>query len=424
MNPPPFKKYDIPSLHSSIAPTRTLLQERRALCQFATELLDPRHPEILTLDVIDSPLARSHIGHALAGRVRFNRSQLVSINAVTEDATQLVNLHVASQPEANLLLTGALETVRVELNRQTVASTPPILLTKEDGNRFTSAHAVLRSGMELALLVSPGLVEDLLGHITLLGIFDEQCTDRLASASSRSFPGLILLSTSSAVAVAEAIVHEGAHQKLFELAITHDFLDATSDQCPPFYPPWRSGDHWPLEQALAAFHAYCCLEQFGQHLDRAGLVPQLGSDSLIPFSSQRSDILGKWLSDRINYLGTDAQKLIDGLLGRSIGTATKVDSRSGALIADEYIVDPDLKFRRCGPPARVLVGRPSRPPEIFWVSEDAANVLDLLQKNSFNLVVNQLARSWGLTKDDCTDQLSTIISELSASNLVRARRKT
>jgi hypothetical protein len=38
-------------------------------------------------------------------------------------------------------------------------------------------------------------------------------------------------------AIAEKLVHEGAHQKLFDLAITHDLLTADFDRCPPFHPP-------------------------------------------------------------------------------------------------------------------------------------------------------------------------------------------
>jgi hypothetical protein len=61
----------------------------------------------------------------------------------------------------------------------------------------------------------------------LLVILDPATSGGLISASSRFFPGLILIDRpENPFNVAEALIHEGAPQKFFDLVITHDFLGA------------------------------------------------------------------------------------------------------------------------------------------------------------------------------------------------------
>jgi hypothetical protein len=410
---------DIPALHAAIAPSTTVQRERRALYQLATELLEDGSPPVMSLDVIDSPLARHHIGDALAGRASFTCSTLVGISAIA-DPSDGQGLRVASRPEANILLAEALETVGVELRRQQAASTPPELLTMADGERFTSALAVLRDGVALARSVNPELIDDLLAHIALVGLIDPQRAGRLASASPRAFPGLVLLkSPRSSIEVAEALVHEGAHQKFFDLAITHDFLNANSDRCPPFHPPWAPKERlWPLEQTLAACHAYFCLARFAHDARLTAKAQVPGPDSLLPMASKRSGILGRWLLGKGDYLGTDAHHLLDGLLGRPPRIARTSENRSSPVIAD-YVFDARLEFRRCSSLDRVLVGRPSCPPQLYWVSEDAATVLELLARNSLDEVTDTLAQRWRVPHFNATHRLTALLSDLYVSGLVK-----
>ncbi len=416
-----FAACDVRAVHAAIAAPSALQRERRALYQLAVDLLEHCDPPVLDRDVIDSPLARHTIGDALAGHANLVCSTLVGISAVAALGSIADDLRVVSRPQANTLLGPALRTVLAELDAQQ-ALEPPALLTEADGDRFTSALAILRDGVALARSVSPELIDDLLAHITLVGVIDPQLTGRLVSASPRTYPGLVLLKAPrSSIEVAEALVHEGAHQKLFDLAITRDLLTADSDRCPPFHPPWVPVQRrWPLEQTLAACHAYVCLARFG---DEAGVTAgsrAVAPESLLPVASERSRILGQWLLDQGEHLGTDAHLLLDGLLGRRPSTSRTAASCSGAVAAD-YVIDAGLEFRRCGSTDRVLVGRPSQPPQLYWVSDDAATVLELLTHESFDDVAQAFARRWCTQQLEASDRLSVLLSDLYVTGLVKIR---
>ncbi|HEU0087249.1 MAG TPA: HEXXH motif-containing putative peptide modification protein [Pseudonocardiaceae bacterium] len=419
---------DIPALHASIAAPSVLQRERQALYQLAAELLEPGNVQALDPDVIDSPMARHHIGEALAGRASFTRSQLVGISAVATDEPSrdepsgAEGLRVAARPEANTLLAGALDMVAAELDRQRAASGQPELLTEADGARFTFAQRLLHEGLALARSVSPELIEDLLAHVALIGVVDTQRTGRLGSASPRTFPGLILLGSSrSSIEVAEALIHEGAHQKLFDLAITHDLLNDTSDRCAPFHPPWAEKKRrWPLEQTLAACHAYACLAKFAQDISMTLEAVGVDADSLLPVASARSEIIGDWLQDKSDYLGTDAHALLVGLLGRPMRTRCSAQNPANTLATD-FIIDPGLQLRRCGSPNRVLVGRPSRPPQLYWVSEDAAALLEFLSHKPLNEIVDTFAQRWRISRLDAADRFNALLGDLCTSGVLTQR---
>ncbi|MGA9310322.1 MAG: HEXXH motif-containing putative peptide modification protein [Pseudonocardiaceae bacterium] len=377
---------------------------------------------MLDLDVLDSPLARHRIGDALAGHTNLMSSTLIGINALAASGSAAHDLRVVSRPEANTLLAAALRIVGTALENQPAALSPLALLTEADGKRFTSALAILRHGVALARSVSPELIDDLFAPITLVGVLDPELAGRLISASPRASPGLVLLkATQSSIAVAEALVHEGSHQKLFDLAISHDLFTADSDLCPPFHPPWAPPQHrWPLEQTLAACHAYACLARFGDEAGvTAGSCP-VSPESLLPVAMQRCKILGHWLLDQGDHLGIDAHLLLDGLIGRRPSTSRTAASRSNAVAAD-YIVDTPLEFRRCGSPDRVLVGRPSQPPQLYWVTDDAATVLELLTHESLDDVAHIFAQRWRIQQFDATHRLSGLLSALYSTGLVKIR---
>ena len=408
----------ITAVHAAIAGPSTLLRERRALYQLAAELLQAGCSQELGLDVIDSPVTRNQIGDALAGRRNLTCLTFVSISAIT-DPTYSQDLPVVSCPDANTLLARALDPVRTELNRQQVTFGSLRLLTEVDGERFISALAVLSDGVALARSVNAELVDDLLPHIALIGVVDSRGAGRLASASPRIFPGLILLkSPQSSIEVAEALVHEGAHQKLFDLAVTRDLLNADSDRCPPFHPPWAPKERlWPLEQTLAACHAYVCLAQFAHDAGIRTGSHVVGPDSLLPVASMRYEIIGQWLLEQGDYLGIDAHTLVKGLIGQRPRTSPTTEIQSTPVAAN-YIIDPRLRFRRCDFTERVLVGRLSHPPQFYWVSDDAATALDLLAQKSLDEVIRKFAERWGLDSSDTSRRLTELLSDLYVAGLV------
>lgn len=411
---------DIPALHAAIAPSSALQRERRALYQFATELLPGGRPQGLDPDVIDSPLARNHIGNALVGRAHLTYSALVGISAVADAASRVQDLRVASRPEASTLLSVALDTVGTELSRQEAGFEALRLLTETDGERFTSALCILSDGVALAQSVNAELIDDLVAHIALVGVLDTRCAGRLASASLRTFPGLVLIKNpQSSIEVAETLVHEGAHQKLFDLAITHDLLNADSYRCPPFHPPWRPEKSlWPLEQTLAACHAYACIARFAHDAGVMAGDRRVGSNSLLPVASERSEFLGQWLLDKGDYLGTDAHTLLNGLIGQRPHSSpiTEVLPRQ---VAADYIIDEQLELRRCGYPNRVLVGSRSQPPQLCWVSNEAATVIELLEQSSLDEITNLFAERWRVNQLDAADRLHPVLSDLCAAGLVK-----
>ncbi len=370
-------------------------------------------------DIIDSPLTRNQIGNALAGRSGLTCSRLVGVSALADADSAAYGLPVASRSEANALLVDALEYIGGELERQRETSGSPRLLTQSDGARFTSALTVLRDGIALARLISPELIEDLLAHVALVGVLDPQRASGLTSASSRVFPGLVLIeSPDSDIEAAEALVHEGAHQKLFDLGITHDLLTIDSDRCPPFHPPWSPKDRfWSLETALAACHAYACLARFGEDAGVGSGIRAVGPGSLLPLAHERKETIGQWLLDNGHYLGSDAHTLLAGLLGRRPRTAGNENRCSDPLAAD-YVVDAELVFRRCICSDRVLVGRPSLPPQLYWVSADAAALLKLLGHKPLDDVIDTFAQLWRVTRLDASDRLTAMLSHLSTSGLV------
>ncbi|MGH3671336.1 MAG: aKG-HExxH-type peptide beta-hydroxylase [Pseudonocardiaceae bacterium] len=377
-------------------------------------------------DVIDSPLTRHLIGEALAGHADLTRSTLGSLCAMAgaeTDGTQ--GLRVASRPEANTLLAEALGTIQAQVLLQQTLPQPLRLLTEPDGARFIAALSILRNGITLARSINSELVDDLFTHITLVAIFDQWRSCGLASGSSRNFPGLVLLSEPlSDIEVAEALVHEGAHQKFFDLAITHDLFNADADQCPPFHPPWSSKEiPWPLEQTLAAYHAYACLAQFA---DDAGVpvgTRALGTDSLFPVAGERSNVLGQWLLDRGDHLGADACTLLAGLIGRCPRASAPVGG-SAPSMPRSYVIDTPLEFRRCDPSGRVLVGRPTRPPQLYWVTRDAAALLTLIPQMSLHDIIQSFTLRWRIPPADTAERITSLLSDLIASGLLTARDTT
>jgi len=288
---------------------------------------------------------------------------------------------------------------------------------------FISALTVLRDGIALARAISPELVEDLLTHVALIGILDPQRTGGITSGSSRTIPGLVLLeSRGSSIDVAEALVHEGAHQKFFDLGITQDLLTIDSDRCASFRPPWAPEDRfWSLETTLAAWHAYACLTQFGHDAKMTAGTQVAGPGSLLPVANDRSEIIGQWLLDHGDYLGSDAHTLLTGLLGRRPRVATTDDVDSGPVAAD-YVIDAGLIFRHCSSSDRVLVARPSLPPQLYWISADAAALLELLRHKPFDEVVDTLRQRW--CESVVSDRLTALLSSLSASGLLQYRYKS
>jgi hypothetical protein len=206
----------------------------------------------------------------------------------------------------------------------------------------------------------------------MLAVMKKETSGGVVSASSRYVPGIVLIDEPSLpMEVAEALVHEGAHEKFFELAITKEFLDASAEDADYFENSW-SGARWPLEQTFAAWHAYSCLAQFFLSVG----AEQLGPDSLLPKAKSRAEEIGQWLLAHERDLRGDARWLLHALTGDT-GQEVVPSGVDGVALSPEISQDwefhvlPDVRYKRSAT-GRVVAGRSTNPPEVYWLDEDAS----------------------------------------------------
>jgi hypothetical protein len=383
---------DATAVHAALAPVSALLAERRGLYQLAVELSAPDRPE-LTEDQLDNPLFRFRVGEALAGRTPLDPAVDDELDGITTELrADSARLNVAAAAGANDRLAQALRVIHAQSG---VAGPPPRLLTEADGDPFRQALATVEAGLKKAREVSPRLADDLLPHTGLLAILDPATTAGLVSASSRLFPGLILIDQPScAYDVAEALIHEGAHQKFFDLAITHDFLGADIARDRIFYPSW-SGAKWPVEQVIAAFHAYACMAQFAEDVARCGETASLGKNSLLSAARERESEIGHWLLGAEEALEIDARWLLHTFLHED--APIRLEKTAGTAPDGRYALDPLVRMARMVATGRVLLARPGNPPELHWLDGKAVEVVERIGSGSVSLVELGPERAEALT---------------------------
>ncbi|TNC27497.1 HEXXH motif domain-containing protein [Amycolatopsis alkalitolerans] len=363
-------------MHAALAPAGALLAERRGLYQLAVELFSPGTPP-LPESRLDNPLFRFRVGEALADRIPFDSDAEDDLDDLATEVGR--DLRVISGASANERLADALRVI----HRQSGApGVPPRVLTEADGESFREAMALVEAGLARFRAVSPALARDLLPHTALLVILDPATANGVVSASSRLFPGLILIDKPSCpYDVAEALVHEGAHQKLFDLAITHDFLGAEVDER-VFSPSWSSA-HWPLEQVVAAFHAYALMAQFAEDVTASGEIGRLGRNSLLPFARERETEIGRWLLGTEESLEGDARWLLRTLLCED-NAASQAEESKDPIPDGRYELKPLVRMARMAT-GRVLLASPGHPPRLVWLNGNAARIVDHLGREPLSM---------------------------------------
>jgi hypothetical protein len=321
-------------------------------------------------DVLDSPAVRGHLGAVLAGDTHFVTSRCRSIDELVDESckTEIGGcvVRLASTASAREGLADAVLRIGGELQRYGADAPRATLVTTVDRPDMRTLFGQLVKGIELAVHLVPALALDLLPHVSLFAVLAQDTSGRLGSASAREFPGLILIpEPRSPLEVAEALIHEGAHQKFFELATTRALFGVHSDPTPLFSPSWAptGAPSWPIEQTFAAWHAYCCLSVFRESLGTLSIH----DDSLLPYAEQRRVEIGEWLLAHGHALGRDGHAFLDAVLDRRPareGTDTPVDVALSVIAADGSSL-----VRRVG--ERTLVVTRSSPVELLWLrSED------------------------------------------------------
>jgi hypothetical protein len=365
----------IKGAHERLGTPGEILRQRRVLYTAAVELCAEGDDAVnLTDDVLDNPAVRWHLGAVLGGRMRYSPDHLRPLaEVVAAGFAAEVEGHpvrLASAPSARVDLAGALCRVSDELERHGDENLGLTLLTAGGPGDLVRTYDLLVEGVRLAARVAPELALDLLPHVGLFAVIDAHDSVRLGSASAREYPGLILIpSPRTALEVAEALIHEGAHQKFFDFGMTRTILGAQSPRAPRFRPSWApSGAHpWPLEQSIAAWHAYSCLAAFAIGLADSGENDPVHADSLLPKSPARAAEIGQWLRRQGAFLGPDAHDLIAALEGDPPHDPWASEESDKDLMA---IDDGKILVRPCG--SRTLVARRGSPPQLYWVNADLA----------------------------------------------------
>lgn len=400
------------AVHAAISPASALVGERRALYRLAVQLFAPGFE--LSDNLADHPIVRYEIGRVLAGHGGLEPSGLVAVAGVH---VRDVGVALASDPVAADALEAPLRIIAPPGARLE-------LITEADGERFETVAAIVAEGVRLFRRLDPVMADDLLAHVSMLAVLKAETSGGVVSASSRYVPGFVLIDEpATPIEVAEALVHEGAHEKFFDLAITREFLDARAEDADYFVTSW-SGASWPLEQTFAAWHAYSCLAQF---FISAG-SERLGPLSLLPKARERADEIGAWLLARESDLRADARWLLHGLAGGptdEVGGQSDVDC--GTLCVeiqdhDRFHVLPDVRFQRAET-GRVVVGRAAQPPEIFWLDTDASWLVSRLQRHdrapiSFESMLSMAAETWQVDSPEVNRRVRRGLSSLVRSSLI------
>ena len=402
------------ALHAALIPASALVDERRALYRLGVEMFAPGTE--LSDNLVDHPIVRYEIGRALAGHDGLDPAQLTRVAAMS--------VRDAGVPVASDSASAAVLHAPLRIIAPPGESLQP--LTEADGERFENALAIVREGIRLLRKFAPDMAQDLLVHVSMLAVLKRETSGGLVSASSRYVPGLVLIDEPTLpMEVAEALVHEGAHEKFFDLAITKEFLDARAEDAEYFETSW-SHVRWPLEQTFAAWHAYSCLAQFNASIG----AEQLGPHSLLAKAKKRADEIGEWLLAHQKCLLADARWLLRALTGDTIELSGEVAAQSqvdGVTLCPEISEDlhfhlrPDVRYKRAAS-GRVVAGRATQPPQLFWLDDDASWALDQWRNDramkTFGWMLARATEAWQVDSSVAEERLRTALGSLLSSSIV------
>jgi hypothetical protein len=357
---------DLVRIHASFVKADELVDRRRAVYRAAVAISSSQNGADLGWEKLDNPAVRAHLCEVLAGVASYDPGKVRSLDTLIDpDHSHSVGgsmVRVASAAVARSALVGALRRIDDQMHRHE-ANSALTLLTAGDSSFAAAARQVV-DGSRLLTSLAPELAADLLAHVAVFAIVARSSAVRLGSASVKEYPGLVLVpEPDSPLEIAEAIVHEGAHQKFFDLSITKSIFGSDAE-VPKFRPPWAvaAAPKWPLAQTFAAFHAYCCLGAFATTLESSDsdLVPN--SSSLLPVAAERAVQIADWLVQREGHLGRDGRALLAQLTGRD---ADEIEPLVGS-VALERLGPFDRRILvACGD--WTLIAQTARPAALYWV---------------------------------------------------------
>ena len=200
-----------------------------------------------------------------------------------------------------------------------ISTTPAVIRTPDDRMKQTLAE-----GCQLLFDLLPELAASVLAHVHLIVVVDvadrrqwaqPRRRDLSESLSNFLIPGTIFLSPtplSTPWGVAEALLHEAAHKKIHDLAVTRAiFRDGYAAHTSPTVrsiwnrPLTWNPNEWAIDRALFAFHVYVHLGLFFKLIE--GRVAELGP-IYGPLSGLDPEAATRRSCDRARYLGHEVKQ--------------------------------------------------------------------------------------------------------------------
>ena len=289
---------------------------------------------------------------------------------------------------------------------------------------------LLQDGCDLLFMVLPELIMSALSHVRMIAWVRSHTADAaMQSGSARTIPGAVFLSVDhlqTPWSVAEALLHEAIHNKLFDLYLTRLVLDSRyrAASAATVLSPWNEhttfqSNRWPLDQALAAFHVYVHLALFAAALeereeelfDRFGPIDRTDKALTCWVAAERARYLGKELRElaregasnaRYIGLGPDGHELIQWLLAELAvleGTSYRapVSNTHDSLTSDSHFLYrrvPNLLIRGEDQWKYLLVYTPDKP-DLHWLDERTALIFKLCEDGAFEEILSSYIQSTG-----------------------------
>jgi HEXXH motif-containing protein len=323
----------------------------------AAEVLD------FTLDILTDPGCAPELSSAAAAGAQRIRSQALVFDPVVRDALEngLRELKAGRLGPASAVF-AALERIGAQHGAGTLEEASLPLLYLADGlhgvqlwdpaviapgatSRFAElcvdqlqnregiqAEAVAGSAQEAELLLSAAalagdllgtLATDLFSHVRVVVLVAGQSVFR--SASDRGAPGAVFLRLvpgDQPLTVAELLVHESVHHRLYDLYASRSILAAGYQErsSEPIVAHWNQPSAfdtnlWSPDRALAAFHVYVHLAVLFTRACEEGTPRPRNAAARARQSCERARYLGEQLRGRSGDLGPDGLRLVEWLLG-------------------------------------------------------------------------------------------------------------
>lgn len=357
-------------VHAQIGPADEVINQRRTLYSTVFDMVTGGRTDPDTdIDLLDSPAVRGNLGEVLGGHGPHRPEVCVPLDGLVEPQfTRTIRgfqIRLASTTAVAPALRGALICIGAALASH--GNDPDLAFLIDPEHPATnSAFSRIVDGVRLAVRVAPEMALDILPHVSMFAVLTTGGSSRLGSASAREYPGVILIpQPESAIEVAEALIHEGAHQKFFDLATTRALFGPMPAEH-WFIPSWATGGApgWPIEQAFAAWHAYTCLAAFATTVLAEN--HDLPAFSLLPYAEGRAAEIGDWLLANGAALGRDGHSLLFHALGRfPVDSCRQLD----VTIHDLGFKPDSPEWIVRSPRGRTLLARHVTPPEFYWIPQ-------------------------------------------------------